>query len=88
MALRWLLHLRCLWAWFCPVSDSERAANAHTRADMVFPFFCFFGPPFVGCDLGPILGGGMGCVLEEGLLVPPTLSVPRLVVVEVEIVNG
>jgi hypothetical protein len=30
----------------------------------------------------------MGWVLEEGLLVPPTLSVPRLVVVEVEIVSG
>jgi hypothetical protein len=30
----------------------------------------------------------MGRVLEEGLLVPPTLSVPRLVAVEVEIVSG
>jgi hypothetical protein len=30
----------------------------------------------------------MGRVLEEGLFVPPTLSIARLVVVEVEIVSG
>jgi hypothetical protein len=30
----------------------------------------------------------MGWVLEEGLLVPLTLSIARLVVVEVEIVSG
>jgi hypothetical protein len=46
--------LCCLCAWSGTESASERAANALIRADILTLFFCFFEPPLVGWDLGPV----------------------------------